>query len=350
MALRWLDIEQCCESSTLTVPIESMADVRRFIEERRDPRFILPARFRDVSFESFEISADCPGNGRLRDLVVEFVSNITERRSRFWRRESANACGDGLFLVGPPGVGKTHLLAAGYRASATRKLFVTFDELVAAAGPLGVPRLTELVSEPRLVCIDEIVLEDPGNIVMLVTLLHHMTDSGTSVLATANMPPGEAGGHDGWERTFEREIGQIASLFDVERIEGRDRRIEVGLDRSPPGCRSGSVLRTTWPEIERYLFDSHPMYDAGWLEHVRLVEIQDEILPPLDQDRALRFVRFIDRVYDRDVRLTANGTGATIDELVGPLEGDRRFVWHVARGRSRLAALLGGRALQCTSN
>ena len=342
--LKKRECEQRGESSDLTTAIETMSDVRRFIDERREPRFMLPARFRDVSFESFEVAADHPEHGRLRDRVRDFIDGAKQRDGRFWQRALSNPTGAGLFLVGPPGVGKTHLLASGYRAAEAPKLFVTFDELVATAGPLGMQRLTNLVSAPRLVCIDEIVLEDPGNIMMLVTLLSHMTESGTFVLATANMPPGEAGSHDGWMRTFDRELGQIAALFDVEHIEGRDRRVEGRSGPNPTEPRCGSVLRAAWPEIEQYLFECHPMYDAGWLEHVRCIEVQDEIQPPGDRDRALRFVRFIDRVYDRDVRLTADGAGASVDELVAPLEGDRRFVWHVARGRSRLTALLNGQS------
>jgi predicted ATPase len=81
------------------------------------------------------------------------------------------------------------------------------------------------------------------------------------------------------------------------------------------------------------------------------VVITGSVEMPQDKDRALRFVRFVDRVYDRDVRLTCEYPPAPA-ALVAPLVGDPRYVWHVARGRSRLRSLLGvspcsGPALPC---
>ncbi|CAN5578998.1 AFG1/ZapE family ATPase [soil metagenome] len=322
-----------------------MSDVRRYIAGRHEPRFILPARFRNTSIESFDIDPNHPEHQTLRDNVRAFVDREPPGPLRFWRRQSLGDNGSGLFLVGPPGVGKTHLLAAGYSASQPPKLFATFDELVAAAGPLGIRQLSDVVKRPQLVCIDEIVLEDPGSIMMLVTLLQLMIDSGTRVLATANMPPQEAGGPDGWMQVFDRELGQIARIFDIQRIEGRDRRADRDTETTFPDLRAGSILTATPSEIEQYLVDTHPMYDSAWMEHVRVIKIQGSIRPPIDKDRALRFVRFIDRVYDRDVRLEIEHQDATPDELVEPLIGDRRYVWHVARGRSRLAVLMNNQSV-----
>ncbi|MEZ4524157.1 MAG: AFG1/ZapE family ATPase [Thermomicrobiales bacterium] len=319
--------------------IRSMVDVRNWIAERREPRFILPARFSRVSFSSFEVTPAHPEHQRHLDLVAEFVADADDTPRRFWQRRQSDDR-KGLFLVGPPGVGKTHLLASGYLAADVEKLFASFDELVAAAGPLGMQRLSRIVSEASLVCIDEVVLEDPGNIMMLVTLLQQMTESETSVIATANMPPEEAGGRGGWMATFERELGSISSTFDVVRLEGRDRREDEN-DRAPTiGDKNGSTMRTTWPELQCYLRDTHPMHDAGWLEQVAEILVDGAIGLPGDRDEALRFVRFIDRVYDRDVALNVQCPHPTPAELVSPLDGDPRYVWHIARGKSRLTQLL----------
>lgn len=237
-----------------------MSDVRRYIARRHEPRFILPARFRNVSFESFDVDSDHPEHRTLRDSVRAFVDRDPPPPRRFWRRHRSGENGSGLFLVGPPGVGKTHLLAAGYRAGHSPKLFATFDELVAAAGPLGIQQLSAVVTRPRLVCIDEVILEDPGNIMMLVTLLQVMIDSGTRVLATANMPPDEAGGPHGWIQAFDRELGQITRIFDVQRIEGRDRRADGAAETTSSDARSGSTLTATPADIEQYLIATafHP--------------------------------------------------------------------------------------------
>jgi cell division protein ZapE len=237
-------------------------------------------------------------------------------------------------------VGKTHLLAAAFHSAPQSKLYASFDELVAAAGPLGMKQLTALVSEPALVCIDEIILEDPGNIVMLLTLLQHMADSGTHVLATANVPPQEASDGGGWVRTFEREIGVIASMFETVRIEGPDRRRDSTVALAPVMTDDRQTLRASWTEIADYLTSTHPMHDAAWLDQIDILAIDGPVNAPSDEDEALRFVRFIDRVYDRGVELRLPPDAPPPEMLVAPLIGDRRYIWHVARGMSRLTSML----------
>ena len=311
--------------------IRTFDDVDRWLDSRHQPQFIVPTRFRSVSFDSFHIASDYPEHGEILNRTRAFVDAASPTSRRFWERNRTQR-GTGMFLVGSPGVGKTHLLAAGYHDAPSQKLFATFDELVAAAGPLGMKRLTHLVSEPTLVCIDEIILEDPGSIVMLVTLLQHMVESGTHVLATANMPPHEASGRGGWMRTFERELGIIASMFEIVRIDGRDRRIEplASVAEDPP--RSGPELAATWDEFALYLNNTHPMHDAGWLQRISTLSISGQIDPPDDKDSSLRFVRFIDRAYDRGVDLRLPDSAASPEDLVDPLGNDRRYAWHVSRG------------------
>ncbi len=314
--------------------------MRRWVAARPQPEFILPARFRAASFENFEISAEHPEHGLLVERARRFITDAKPPPRRFWQRGEDKA-GDGLFFVGPPGVGKTHLLAAGYVTADVPKLFATFDELVAAAGPLGMAQLTSIVTEPDLVCIDEVVLEDPGNITMLATLLQHMVAAGVHVFATANMPPDEAGGKGGWMQTFSRELGSIASAFDVVRIAGEDHRARRSDDATQrPAPHEGPALRLTWEDLDHYLLETHPMYDAGWLSQVSTLAVTTPAEAPRDKDRALRFVRFIDRVYDRDVQLQLDTGALALDDMVAPLAGDPRYVWHVARGTSRLRELL----------
>ena len=98
------------------------------------------------------------------------------------------------------------------------------------------------------------------------------------------------------------------------------------------------MARFSADELSAFLAETHPMYDAAWLEEVDLIELDE--LPRLpNTDRALRFVRFVDRVYDRDVALRVTRPGQTLDELLAPLIRDRRFVLHAARCRSRLLEL-----------
>jgi cell division protein ZapE len=201
-------------------------------------------------------------------------------------------------------------------------------------------RLIDIVCEPDLVCIDEVVLEDPGNITMLATLLQHMVAAGANVLATANMPPKDAGGEGGWIRSFERELGAIAAVFEICRIEGQDWRTAGSDDEGDSTNGNDSVLHTSWSELEDYLLQTHPMHDAGWLSQIGRIAITTPVQALSDKDTALRFIRFIDRVYDRNVQLVTTGSKPLPHDLVAPLAGDKRYVWHLARGTSRLTQLL----------
>jgi cell division protein ZapE len=319
----------------------SMRDVRGWLRRRHEPKFMLPSRFRDASFESFQIDGAHSEQRCTRARFMEFARPPRQARA-LRRRPAPKAEQRGIFLVGPPGVGKTHLLAAAYRAADEPKLFASFDELAAAAGPLRMPGLVDLLRDRRLVCIDEIVLEDPANILILVTLLGNMLGGGTRVLATANMPPQAASGQSGWLRSFEHELGRIAAAFTVLRIDGPDRRIALRRPAIQAQSSGGRILRCSWTELAELLRDTHPMHDATWLQRIDVIKVSGRISPTADKDETLRFVRFIDRVYDQDVAFRIDRSLATPNELVAALDGDPRYVWHVARGRSRLRELLSG--------
>ncbi len=304
---------------------------------------MLPARFGEVSFDSFQTEQEDSQPEQIK-LLVEGFADIPDRPSRWSLRRSQPRSSAGLFLVGPPGVGKTHLLASAYRAATGPKLYASFDELVAAAGPLGMADLLELLDQHQFVCIDEVVLEDPGNITMLVTILQRLLADYTRILATANMPPDEAGGPNGWVQSFNRELGAITTSFEIHRLSGRDRRLAPTIgghsDDRNHDADNGRVLKIKWHGLVGLLTRTHPMYDAAWLERIDRIVVEDQIQQPDDKDRALRFIRFIDRVYDRDVSLSAKAPPPAVESLVEPLIGDPRYTWHVERGRSRLQSLL----------
>jgi predicted ATPase len=80
------------------------------------------------------------------------------------------------------------------------------------------------------------------------------------------------------------------------------------------------------------------MYDAAWLDEVDRI-VLDRLEPMGDTDYALRFVRFIDRVYDRDVVLAVEQTSGSIEEALAVVRDDRRFQLHYECCRSRLSEL-----------
>jgi len=320
------------------VPEVSLAELRAHVAAVRGPQFRLPARFAAASLDDYRPDPAYPGQAAALMQVRAMLASEPPRRRLF--RRAPDLTPRGLYLDGPPGVGKTHLMAAAFNAAPEPKLFVTFDELSAAAGTLGMSGLSRLLASQRLVCIDEIDLRDPANIMLLVSLLRAMLSGSPRIIATANADPlgSSAKGMTGDD--FRREVGEIASAFTIQRFDGVDRRLALAQVRRGRLVGEPRTLRVAWDQLLQFLTDIHPMYDAAWLDLVDIIEV-DRVGALDDSDQALRFVRFIDRVYDRDVALVAEGPIPAPDAILRSLIGDRRFVLHVARCRSRLVELLG---------
>ena len=325
------------------MPFVSLARLFDRVAATRGPQFLVPKRFEAATFASYEPDPAFPEQAAALTRIEAMATAPEPETSRLpWRRSRpAPDLPRGLYLDGPPGIGKTHLLAAAYAASEEPKLFATFDEFSAAAGTLGVQPLKDLLAGERLVCIDEIDLRDPGNIMLLTSLVRAMLGGRPRILATANAAPTGMPGSSDLADDFGRELGEIAGAFEVVRLGGVDWR-GAGRSRRPQLPPDPRVARFRAAELQAFLTETHPMYDAAWLDEVDLIAL--DRLPSLpDTDRGLRFVRFIDRVYDRDVALDVAAPPRSPSDLLGVLLRDRRFVLHAARCASRLEELLGSR-------
>lgn len=298
---------------------------------------MLPARFNHVSFDSFQLN---PDDDDQRHTIEQLQAVLEEsgRQLRFWQKRNPEVP-RGVYMMGPPGIGKTHLLAATFHNAPTPKLFATFDEFLAAVGSMGMEALAAFLTKHRLVCIDEIDLDDPANIMMLNSMLRIMLAADLYVIATANARPGSMAGGRFYQNPFTRELGEISGSFSIIELDGQDWREtgQVTNRHRPPPER---VVHFTWDELMAFLRDTHPMYDARWLLEVDGIEL-DRLEPLIDNDQAIRFVRLIDRVYDRDVQLQTTGSHLPVDTILTPIRDEARFHLHFIRSRSRLTELLG---------
>lgn len=323
----------------------TIEELRQVVRSTRRPQFRLPKRFLGTSFANYRPDPAYPSQQLAVHAIEQLIDHPRQAPRRWWPRShrEPETGPSGIYLDGPPGIGKTHLLAAAFLAADEPKLFATFDEFSAAAGTLGMPKLSKLLAAQDLVCLDEIDLRDPANMMLLVSLLRAMLAGDTRIIASANADPQRSAG-SGVDQ-FQREVGEIARAFEIIVVDGMDHR---ALLKAPAEGESGHalsveprVLPVDWTQLVAFLYEVHPMYDAAWLDEVDLIVI-DRLEPLENTDQALRFVRFIDRVYDRDVCLRVTGGPIDPSKLLAPLANDRRFQMHFARCRSRLTELLAG--------
>lgn len=218
----------------------------------------------------------------------------------------------GVYLDGGFGVGKTHLLASLWHEAPAPKAFGTFVEYTHLVGALGFARTVQELSTHRLVCIDEFELDDPGDTVLMSTLLNRLVDAGVRLAATSNTLPDRLGEGRFAADDFLREIQGLATHFDVYRIDGEDYR-HRGLPEAPaplPESQVVLVAGNRWiddfPSLMAHLSRVHPSRYGALLDGVDRVHLTG-VEPLTDQAAALRLVVLADRLYDRDVPVVSSG-------------------------------------------
>jgi cell division protein ZapE len=307
-----------------------------------------PPQFEHASFESYRPDPDFPSQQAALDRLKEFAGawRAAQRPGGFFsRKRPARIELPGVYLDGGFGVGKTHLLASLWRAVPGPKVFGTFVELTNLVGALGFAETVEALSAQRVVCIDEFELDDPGDTVLMSTLLTRLAEAGVAIAATSNTLPGALGEGRFAADDFLREIQALSSRFDVVRIDGEDYR-HRGLPEPPEPWDDGGVIAwararpgATLDDLDslcRQLAELHPSRYGALVDGLTGVGLTG-VHPLPDQNVALRLVALVDRLYDRDVPVAASGE--RLDALFSPemLRGGYRKKYQ--RCLSRLTAL-----------
>ncbi|GAC1325335.1 MAG: cell division protein ZapE [Mycobacteriales bacterium] len=304
-----------------------------------------PPRFADVRFDTYRPDPHQPSQQAARTTLAAFVHRLAEPPRRRFRRTPSRSGPAGVYLDGGYGVGKTHLLAALWHAAPEPKAYATFVELTHLVGALGFAATVEALSKHRLVCIDEFELDDPGDTVLVSSLLGQLADVGVRLAATSNTLPGSLGEGRFAAADFRREIQGLAERFESLRIDGEDFR-HRGQPAAPGAYADEAVLSRVgdaegasldaFADLVEHLGALHPSRYGGLLEGVRVCGLLG-VSPVEDQAIALRLVVLADRLYDRDVALLASGV--PLDRLfpVELLAGGYRKKY--LRAQSRLVAL-----------
>ena len=327
-------------------------------------RLVPPPRFANVSFAGYQ--PQHPTQSEARNRLQEFIEarhfsgaagarrEATPRRpwsrlARLGRSQRPRGTGAGIYLDGGFGVGKTHLLASAYAAADTpSKRYLTFQELVYLIGTMGRAEAERRLAATELICLDEFELDDPGNTLIVKSFLAALFESGGTVVTTSNTPP-EAQGRGRFNaEDFRREIQSVAQRFEVVTIDGPDfrRRLTLG-DWLDPEAMSSMLARgdgraprlsLDFEELTSLLASVHPSRYGGLVAQVGTVYLHG-VERIANQNDALRFVHFVDKLYDSAVGLRATGL-VPLPELFDP--SYRHSAYHKKHERclSRLGELL----------
>jgi cell division protein ZapE len=283
--------------------------------------FVPPARFSSKRFSDYAPSHPTQAEAarRLESLAQEMQARAGGGLlGRMRRRWGAAERGSGVYLDGGFGVGKTHLLAALWHAAPFPKAYLSFDELVYFIGLVGVEEARRAFAEQRLAAVDEWELDDPGNLKMALAFLRGALADGLRVVVTSNTLPLELGRGRFSQKDFLSEIEELSAAFEVVRIEGEDyrhRRFEAHpgkgyfLDpdrlRAEAGAAGPRALHTGFRTLLDALSRVHPIRFAGLIDHLEALFL--ERITRIDQlTDALRWVHFVDTLYDSAVPLRAS--------------------------------------------
>ncbi|MFE0675401.1 cell division protein ZapE [Streptomyces sp. NPDC058867] len=340
-------------------PLSLCSREPRVPADRLVAEMVPPPRFDSVRFATYIPDPNQPSQTEAVQILESFAAGLggahaagPARRGLFGlgrpKAPKTPAGPRGVYLDGGYGVGKTHLLASLWHATPAEpslKAFGTFVELTNLVGALGFQQTVQTLSGHRLLCIDEFELDDPGDTVLVSTLLGKLVDAGVALAATSNTLPGKLGEGRFAAADFLREIQGLSARFRPLRIDGEDYR-HRGLPEAPAPFSDEQVTKAAYategaslddfPHLLDHLARVHPSRYGALTDGVRAVCLTD-VRPVPDQSTALRLVVLADRLYDREVPVLASGR--PFDQLFGEdmLKGGYRKKYF--RAISRLTAL-----------
>lgn len=312
-------------SLTGAAPLSLCARRPHVPADRLVAEMVPPPRFDSVRFATYVPDPTQPSQSEAVTVLSSFAAGLGgahasgEGKRRWFTRKPAAPTGPrGVYLDGGYGVGKTHLLASLWHATPAEpalKAFGTFVELTNLVGALGFQQTVRTLSGHRLLCIDEFELDDPGDTVLVSSLLSRLVEAGVALAATSNTLPGKLGEGRFAAADFLREIQGLSSHFRPLRIDGQDYR-HRGLPEAPPPYADEQVTRAAYATggaalddfsaLLGHLAEVHPSRYGALTDGVSAVCLTG-VTPVPDQSTALRLVVLADRLYDREIPVLASG-------------------------------------------
>jgi len=275
-----------------------------------------PPRFSHARLDNYLPDPTEPTQTEARNAIQKFAQGAPVVKKPLLRKAKP-VVGQGIYLDGGFGVGKTHLLASLWHEHPGTGCFASFVEYTNLVGAVGFERAVDLLATYDLICIDEFELDDPGDTVLMATLLQRLVERGVRLAATSNTLPDKLGQGRFAADDFLREIQGLAAHFNIVRIDGPDYRHRDAIDAARPlqfaelmSVAEGiNVSFDSFEDLDEHLAQVHPSAYGAMVEGVVRVAISD-VETITHQANALRWVVFVDRLYDRQVPVSYSGVSA----------------------------------------
>lgn len=284
-------------------------------------QLVPPREFTKARFENYIPDQRFPSQSEALQSARNFLGPTVVRS--LFRKPKSNEGSAGIYLDGGFGVGKTHLLAAIWHEYKGPKAFGSFLAYTSLIGLLGFASALDQLSRYELLCIDEFELDDPGDTMLMSRLLSELGAKGIRFAATSNTPPNALGQGRFAAKDFAREISAMADKFQIVSVDGEDYRhrpidghtialtdSEIEESIAQRLAKSQLVAIDDFDALLAHLATVHPskyLKLIGTIDHLAIKSAH--VLR--DQSAALRFVSFVDRLYESQVSLSSTGIGLT---------------------------------------
>ena len=283
-------------------------------------QLVPPREFTKARFDNYLPNPEFPSQLHALSAARAFV-RPGAIKSLFTKSKAPNFLG--IYLDGGFGVGKTHLLAAIWHEFSGKKAFGSFLAYTSLIGLLGFAEALKHLSRYELICIDEFELDDPGDTMLMSRLLSELGSKGIRFAATSNTPPNALGEGRFAARDFAREISAMADRFQIVSVDGDDYRhrpvdghtlalsdSEVQSKTRQAVANGQKIALDDFSQLLLHLAKVHPSKYLKLIESIDLLILTDAHKLP-DQSAALRFVSFVDRLYESRIGITSTGIGLT---------------------------------------
>ncbi|MFN3598001.1 MAG: AFG1/ZapE family ATPase [Rubricoccaceae bacterium] len=330
------------------------------------PPLTPPARYDDTRFADYvpQNASQAEALEKARRFVR--LARVRYARPAWFRLRPRRRTGlrGGLYLVGPVGTGKTHLLAAIYRAltdpvtSGATPVPCAFTHSSALFRASETPEdyAAAIARRARVLCIDEVELDDPAAEVRLIGVLRALRRRRVTIAATSNAEPeafvSAAFGRDRLERFISEEFARQYHVVFVGGDDYRQRLEKPGVAWVGPPARARAAMRAVYDAVA-----ARAPGRARWLPFADLLRLTAET----ERTRLARELAALDHLFLDGIAIASTDDALRLlrvaDDLYGEPDppvlyftsAEEPARWFATEGREGLEAAIAAKFTRTTS-